>query len=78
MVHIWGVLDRAAERAVVLEGRATDAYGRIPLVHISGPGNPIPKCACCGWVLERLIMENLRKQHQEDRVNAASAVMRQN
>jgi hypothetical protein len=61
MVHIWGILHSTAEGSIVLQGRVADAYGCISFIYVSSPGDPIPKRACCGWVLERLIMKNLRK-----------------
>lgn len=73
MVHIRGIFHSTAEGPIVLYGRVDYAYGRIPVVHISNPGNSIPKRAHCGWVLERLIMKNLRKQHHEKKVNLENA-----
>lgn len=75
MMHVGGVLHSTAERPIVLYGRVVNAYGGIPFVHISNPGNAISKCACCGWVLEGLIMKNLRKKHHEKQnVNLENAV----
>lgn len=58
MVHIWGILHSTAECPIVLYCRVVYAYGCIPFVYISNPGNSISKCACCGWILEGLIMKN--------------------
>ena len=78
MVHVRGVFHSTAECPIVLHGRIAYAYGCIPFVHISNPGYPIPKSARCGWVLERLIMKNLGKQHHEKkkRVNMDNAMKR--
>ena len=78
MVHVRGVFHSTAECPIVLHGRIAYAYGCIPFVHISNPGYPIPNSARCGWVLERLIMKNLGKQHHEKkkRVNMDNAMKR--
>lgn len=67
MVHVRGVFHSTAECPIVLHGRIAYANGCIPFVYIPNPGNPIPKSARCGWVLERLIMKNLGKQHNEEK-----------
>lgn len=63
VVHVRGVLHSAAEGPIVLQGGVAYAYGRVPFVHVSGPGNPVSERARRAWVLERLVVENLRKQH---------------
>lgn len=74
MVHVWGVLHSTAEGPVVLYSGVANAYGGIPFVYVSNPGNPVSKCARGAWVLEGLIMENLRKQHIRKGVNLENAM----
>lgn len=62
VVHVWRILHGTAERPIVLQSGVADADGRIPFVHISNPGNPVSERARCRWVLERLVMKNLRKR----------------
>lgn len=78
MVHIWGILHRTAECPVVLQGGVAYAYGGVASVHISSPGNPIPKRACRGWVLERLIMKNLKSNTMKETVNLQNKLTMQN
>lgn len=65
VVHVRRVLHSTAERPIVLQSGFADADGCIPFVHISNPGNPVSECARCRWVLERLVVEDLRKQYHD-------------
>lgn len=67
VVHVGGVLHGAAERPVVLHGGVVNAYGRVPSVHISHPGNSVPERAGGRGVLEGLVVENLRERHREEK-----------
>lgn len=67
MVHVWRILHGTAERAIVLQSGIADADGCIPFVHISNPGNPVSERARCRWVLERLVMKNLRKRRPREK-----------